>query len=34
MLTAAYHMLRDGTEYNDLGSEYFDHRIEPKPSVA
>jgi hypothetical protein len=25
MLTAAYHMLRDGTEYNDLGGEYF-HR--------
>ncbi len=25
MLTAAYHMLRDGAEYKDLGPEYFDH---------
>src|SRR4030095_14293018 len=23
MLTAAYHMLRDGTEYNDLGPDHF-----------
>jgi transposase len=25
MLTAAYHMLRDGTEYRDLGPDHFDH---------
>ncbi|MCY1499980.1 hypothetical protein D9M68_340170 [compost metagenome] len=24
MLTAAYHMLRDGVEYADLGPDYFD----------
>src|SRR6478672_10720514 len=30
MLTAAYHMLRDGTEYNDLGSEHFDHQDRSK----
>ena len=30
MLTAAYHMLRDGTEYNDLGSDHFDRRDRAK----
>ena len=24
MLTAMYHMLRDGTEYSDLGADHFD----------
>jgi len=24
MLSAAYFMLRDGVEYHDLGSQYFD----------
>jgi transposase len=26
MLTAAYHMLKDGTQHQDLGANYFDHR--------
>jgi hypothetical protein len=26
LLSAAYHMLRDGTEYADLGPGYFDQR--------
>ena len=26
MLTAAYHMLKDGTEYRDLGASHFDQR--------
>ena len=26
MLTALYHMLRDGTEYQDLGADHFDRR--------
>src|SRR3954447_26074031 len=26
MLTALYHMLRDGTEYQDLGAGHFDRR--------
>ena len=30
MLTAAYHMLRDGTDYTDLGSEYFDRQDKSK----
>jgi hypothetical protein len=30
MLTAAFHMLRDGTEYNDLGSEHFDRQDRSK----
>jgi hypothetical protein len=30
MLTAAFHMLRDGTEYNDLGSEHFDRHDRSK----
>jgi transposase len=30
MLTAAFHMLRDGTEYNDLGANHFDHQDRTK----
>jgi transposase len=30
MLTAAFHMLRDGTEYNDLGSDHFDRHDKSK----
>lgn len=30
MLTAAYYMLRDGTEHKDLGIDYFDRRDESK----
>ena len=30
MLTAAFHMLRDGTEYADLGSDHFDRRDKSK----
>ena len=26
LLTAIYHMLKDGTEHNDLGAAHFDHR--------
>ena len=26
MLTAAYHMLKDGTLYQDLGADHFDRR--------
>ena len=26
MLVIAYHMLRDGSEYRDLGGDYFDKR--------
>ena len=26
ILTAIYHMLRDGTGYQDLGADHFDHR--------
>jgi hypothetical protein len=26
ILTAAYHMLKDGTLYQDLGANYFDNR--------
>jgi hypothetical protein len=29
VLTAAYHMLRDGTFYHDLGAEHF-RRISPQ----
>jgi hypothetical protein len=32
MLTAAYHMLRDGTEWHDLGAAHFD-RAEPKKTA-
>ncbi len=27
MLTAAYHMLKDGTFYQDLGADHFDRRV-------
>lgn len=30
MLTAAYHMLRDGVEYQDLGPDHFDRRDKSK----
>jgi len=30
MLTATYHMLHDGTEYTDLGVEYFDRQDKSK----
>jgi len=30
ILTAAYHMLRDGTVYADLGGDYFDRRNDKK----
>jgi len=30
MLTAAYHMLRDGTEFEDLGADHFDRRDREK----
>ena len=30
MLTAAYHMLRDGVEYLDLGHDHFDRRDRTK----
>ena len=30
MLTAAFHMLRDGTEYADLGREHFDRQDKSK----
>ena len=26
MLTAIYHMLKDGTQHQDLGADHFDHR--------
>ena len=26
MLTAIYHMLKDGTEHHDLGADHFDRR--------
>jgi transposase len=26
MLTAIYHMLKDGTDYSDLGADHFDRR--------
>jgi transposase len=30
MLTAAYHMLKNGTLYQDLGANHFDHRAKAK----
>jgi hypothetical protein len=30
MLTAVFHMLRDGTEYADLGSDHFDRHDKSK----
>src|ERR1700757_356202 len=37
LLTAIYHMLKDGTEHHDLGANHFDHRspaAKAKPAVA
>ena len=36
MLTAAYHMLSDGTFYQDLGPDHFDRRSKhsPDPSAS
>ena len=33
MLTAAYHMLKDGTFYQDLGSNHFDNRDKGKQAL-
>lgn len=30
LLVAAYHILRDGTEYQELGGDYFDQQNKPK----
>jgi transposase len=30
MLTATYHMLKDGTLYQDLGAKHFDNREKGK----
>ena len=30
ILTAAYHMLKNGTVYQDLGANYFDNRAKDK----
>jgi hypothetical protein len=30
MLTAAYHMLKNGVEYKDLGAAHFTHRDREK----
>ena len=30
ILTAAYHMLKDGVEYKDLGADYFDRKDKSK----
>jgi hypothetical protein len=30
MLTAAYHMLKNGTFYEDLGANHFDNRAKGK----
>jgi transposase len=32
-LTAAYHMLKDGTLYQDLGSNHFDNRAKGKQAL-
>ena len=34
MLTTVYHMLRDGTFYQDLGPEYFTRRNPAKIAAA
>jgi hypothetical protein len=34
MLTAATHMLRDGTEFKDMGSEYFDRHDRSRTSTV
>lgn len=33
MLTAAYHMLKDGTFYEDLGPQHFDHQAKEKHTL-
>ena len=33
MLTAAYHMLKDGTLYQDLGAKHFDNRDKGKQAL-
>ena len=33
ILTAAYHMLKDGTLYQDLGASHFDHRNKGKQAL-
>jgi len=33
ILTAAYHMLKDGTLYQDLGASHFDHRDKGKQAL-
>jgi hypothetical protein len=30
MLTAAYHMLKNGTFYEDIGADHFDRRAQAK----
>ncbi len=34
ILTAIYHMLKDGTTYKDLGSNYFDRRSTDQQKTA
>jgi hypothetical protein len=34
MLTAAWHMLRDGTEWHDLGAAHFDRADATKTATA
>ena len=33
ILTAAYHMLKDGTAYRDLGPDHFDRRLGSRPAA-
>ena len=33
ILTAAYHMLKNGTVYQDLGANYFDNRAKDKQAL-
>jgi hypothetical protein len=33
ILTAAYHMLKNGTVYQDLGASYFDNRAKDKQAL-
>lgn len=33
ILTAIYHMLKDGTDYEDLGADYFDNRAKTSKST-
>jgi transposase len=34
MLTAIYHMLKDGTKHQDLGANHFDSRFKAKRLVT